>query len=225
MKERNTKAVLFDLDGTLIDTIEDITAALNAALVSEGLDPLSTDEGKSVVGRGLRNAIRGALALRGREAEEERVDVMFGVLTDHYRSHPVDFCRPYDHIHSLLEDLNASQIPIGVFSNKDDVLTKKIIGLVFPDISFVWVRGMRDDFPAKPDGAGLRKFCGKLGIGIESLLYVGDSEVDWKAAEDAGCPHVLVTWGFRSREELLGIDGVRLVDSVQELEDACHGIQ
>jgi phosphoglycolate phosphatase len=224
MQGKNIRAVLFDLDGTLVDTIEDIIAALNAALGDEGLEPLTVKQGKSVVGRGLRNAISKALQLRSVSVSAQRLDALFAVLTEYYRSHATDFCKPYEHIAPLLQSLNEKNIPIGVFSNKDDVLTKEIIAKVFPSVRFEWVRGMRDDFPSKPDKAGLLKFCGKIGISIESLLYVGDSEVDYQAAENAGCPHVLVTWGFRERSELMHIEGVHLVDSVKELEEACNGL-
>jgi phosphoglycolate phosphatase len=225
MQGKNIQAVLFDLDGTLIDTIEDIIAALNAALRDEGIGPLSVEQGKTVVGRGLRNAILKALQLHGQSVSPERLELLFEVLTEYYRAHATDFCKPYEGIEALLDSLNEKNIPIGVFSNKDDVLTKGIIAKIFPSIRFEWVRGMREDFPSKPDKAGLLKFCKKLDIPVETLLYVGDSEVDWQSAENAGCPHVLVTWGFRTKSELLNIDGVHLVDSVKELEEACNGLQ
>jgi phosphoglycolate phosphatase len=224
MQGKNIQAVLFDLDGTLIDTIEDIIAALNAALSDEGLAPLTVEQGKTVVGRGLRNAILKALQLCGVSVSPPRLDSLYGVLTEYYRAHATDFCKPYEGIAPLLQSLNEKNLPIGVFSNKDDVLTKEIIAKVFPSVRFEWVRGMREDFPSKPDKAGLLKFCKKIGISVDSLLYVGDSEVDWQAAENAGCPHVLVTWGFRKKSELLNIEGVHLVDSVKELEEACNGL-
>jgi phosphoglycolate phosphatase len=224
MQESRIQAVLFDLDGTLVDTIEDITAALNAALANEGLEPLTLEQGKRVVGRGLRNAIVGSLELYGRSVTESKMDVLFSILTEYYRAHATAYCRPYEGISDLLEDLQRKKIPIGVFSNKDDDLTKVIVAKMFPKVPFAWVRGMRSDYPRKPDPAGVFRFCEKLSVPVASLLYVGDSEVDWQTATNAGCQHVLVTWGFRKRIELLTIEGARLVDSVKELEDACNGL-
>ncbi|AEV30710.1 haloacid dehalogenase superfamily enzyme, subfamily IA [Sphaerochaeta pleomorpha str. Grapes] len=224
MQESRIQAVLFDLDGTLVDTIEDITAALNAALADEGLAPLTLEQGKKVVGRGLRNAIAGALELQGHKVTETRMDSLFSILTDYYIAHATVYCKPYEGISTLLEALNRKRIPLGVFSNKDDVLTKVIVKEMFPKIRFEWIRGMRSDFPRKPEPAGVLHFCKNLGLPVGSLLYVGDSEVDWQTAQNAGCLHVLVTWGFRKRSELLTIEGARLVDSVKELEDACNGL-
>ena len=224
MQESRIQAILFDLDGTLVDTIEDITAALNAALADEGLAPLTLEQGKKVVGRGLRNAISGALEMQGHSVSEARMDSLFSILTDYYIAHATVFCKPYEGIPRLLATLNERKIPVGVFSNKDDVLTKVIVDKMFPNVRFAWVRGMRSDFPRKPEPAGILYFCRNLELPVASLLYVGDSEVDWQTAENAGCLHVLVTWGFRKRSELLTIEGARLVDSVKELEDACNGL-
>ena len=225
MQKTKIQAILFDLDGTLVDTIEDITAALNAALSCEDLKPLTTQQCMTVVGRGLRNALSGAMALQNHSVSEERLDSLFAVLNAYYSTHATDHCKPYGGIAALLERLNRKSLPLGVFSNKEDDLTKTIVERMFPKIQFAWVRGMREDFPRKPDSAGLSFFCDIMGIPMESLLYVGDSEVDYQTSMNAGCSHVLVTWGFRSRGELEKIEGVRLIDSVKELEDTCYDLQ
>lgn len=225
MQDSATQAILFDLDGTLVDTIEDIRMAMNVALDAEKLEPLTTEMTKQVVGRGLRNALIAACTLRFRDVSQTRLNELYELMMGHYRMHYADKSRSYEGIPSLLKTLNDRNLPIGIFSNKEDGLTKAIVSKMFPSIQFVWVRGMRDDYPRKPDKSGVLRFIGKVGIEMQNLLYVGDSEVDYQTSVNAGCRHVLVTWGFRPKEELLTIPDAHLVDSVNELEDAIYGLQ
>ena len=125
----------------------------------------------------------------------------------------------------LLEALDRQDILLGVFSNKEDGLTREVVHTLFPHIRFAWIRGMRSDFPRKPDRAGLEHFARKEGLKIENLLYVGDSEVDYQTAVNAGCQHILVSWGFRPREDLAMLSASNLVDSVEELQEAISDLQ
>lgn len=225
MQKIPVQAVLFDLDGTLVDTIEDITDALNRALSLEDLPPLDIGMTKKVVGRGLRNALIGALQLCGKEFSSEHIDRMYASMMEHYRKNHCVKSKPYEGIVALLEDLDRRGIPLAVFSNKEDGLTKEVVRTLFPHIRFAWVRGMKDDFPRKPDRAGLEHFAKKVGLTVENLLYVGDSEVDYQTAVNAGCKHILVSWGFRRREDLVQLDASKLVDSVEELQEAINDLQ
>lgn len=225
MQKIPVQAVLFDLDGTLVDTIEDITDALNRALSLEDLPPLDIGMTKKVVGRGLRNALIGALQLCGKEFSSEHIDRMYASMMEHYRKNHCVKSKPYEGIVALLEDLDRRDIPLAVFSNKEDGLTKEVVRTLFPHIRFAWVRGMKDDFPRKPDRAGLEHFAKKVGLTVENLLYVGDSEVDYQTAVNAGCQHILVSWGFRQREDLARLSASTLVDSVKELQEAINDLQ
>jgi len=225
MQKQTVQAILFDLDGTLVDTIEDITDALNRALGLEGLPLLDVSMTKKVVGRGLRNALIGAVELFGEPFSSDHIDRMYDSMMAFYRKNHCVKSFAYEGILPLLEELDGKDIPLAVFSNKEDGLTKDVVRTLFPNIRFAWVRGMRSDFPRKPDTAGLRHFAKKLGLAVENLLYVGDSEVDYQTAVNAGCQHILVSWGFRPREELMLLKGSTVVDSVEELQEAINDLQ
>jgi len=225
MQKIPVQAVLFDLDGTLVDTIEDIKDALNRALALEDLPPLDIVLTKQVVGRGLRNALIGAAQLWGKDFTSDHIDRMYASMMEYYRKNHCVKSRPYEGVLSLLEDLDHKGIILAVFSNKEDGLTKEVVRTLFPHIRFAWVRGMKDDFPRKPDRAGLEHFAKKEGLTVEHLLYVGDSEVDYQTAVNAGCQHVLVSWGFRRREDLARLGTSNIVDSVKELQEAINDLQ
>lgn len=219
------KAILFDLDGTLVNTIEDIRFSLAHALAMEGLPSPSATLTKQVVGRGLSNALKGSLTWYGHQVDEERFLFLYQAMLLYYREHYAVYSHPYEGIEGLLQRLAKQNMQMGIFSNKEDGLTKRIVADLFPECPFVWVRGMQEGFPRKPDRSGVEYFCGKLGILPQELLYVGDSEVDWQTAHNAHCHHILVSWGFRPKDELLALKGAVVVDSVSELEDAICGIQ
>lgn len=219
MKKR-VEGVLFDLDGTLVNTIPDIATAINAALASEQLSPLDIEQVKSVVGRGLRNALRDALSLRDRTVSDGWLDELLDILMDTYAMHPMDDSRPYEGIPEFLQRLTDDSIAVGVLSNKADSLVQVIVKGLFPEIPFVMVEGMRSDKPRKPDPQGIREFARSLGMPVSQILYVGDSEVDWQTVRNL--PEVqagIVTWGFRSKEKLQASGVYPLLDTIGELEE------
>lgn len=214
------QGVLFDLDGTLVDTIPDIATALNAAVVDEGLAPLSIDQVKSVVGRGLRNALKDGLDIRGREVPDQRLDELLTKLMKTYTEHPVDYSRPYAGIEDFLLRLVDDGIAVGVLSNKADSLIQVIVSDLFPAIPFAMVEGMRSDRPRKPDPQGILAFARRIGAPLSRILYVGDSEVDWQTSRNVPEAQVaIVTWGFRSKEILQAGGVCSLIDTIGELEE------
>ncbi|AEC02240.1 HAD family hydrolase [Parasphaerochaeta coccoides] len=217
-------AVIFDLDGTLVNTIPDITAAINAALATAGAVPLDSDRVKQLVGRGLANALRGAMESSGLETGGELFSSCLSVLSDYYGRHPYDGSFPYPGILELLEKLQRDGVVLGVLSNKTDSLVADIIAALFPRVSFAFVRGQRLDRPMKPAPSALDDFFTLSGLDPADVCYVGDSEVDWQfASRFSGMGSVIVSWGFRSRKQLEEAGISCLADTITELEEAIYG--
>ncbi len=212
MKKQPIRAVLFDLDGTLLYTLEDIVASVNVPLVNRGLEPINIEECREIVGHGLRNAIETSFVRRGYKADEKELDQALIELQTYYKENPTKYCKPYDKINDTLKKID---IPFGIFSNKDDKIVKQIVPIVFPGIKFDFVCGAKDGI-LKPNGSRVIEFSNKVGIDVSQMLYVGDSEVDYKTAVDAKSQVLLVTWGYRDKEELVKFE-VPTVDSVEDL--------
>lgn len=219
------KAILFDLDGTLVDTIEDIRLSLASALELESLPAPSATLTRQAVGRGLMNALKDVLAAYNHPVDESRLALLYETMISYYRSHYAVYSKPYEGIVELLVRLSEEGVLLGVFSNKEDGLTKSIVSTLLPSLPFVWVRGLKEGMPRKPDRSGIDYFCRTYAISNEQLLYIGDSEVDYQTAQNAQCPNILVSWGFRPKEGLMKLDDAVIVDTVQELEETIHDLQ
>ena len=212
MKNFSIKAVLFDLDGTLLYTLDDITTATNIPLIKRGLSPITVEECRETVGNGLRNTVKGCMSKRNYEASEEEIDIALSELQEYYRVNHSTFSKPYEKIIEFLQNL---EIPFGILSNKDDDIVKQIIPKVFPNVSFDYVAGSKDGI-IKPMPNKVFEFCKQFNIKPENLLYVGDSEVDYKTAVNANSQVTLVTWGYRNKEDILKLNALT-VDTVDQL--------
>ena len=193
------KAVVFDLDGTLVDSLADIAAAVNATLLDHGRRPHPLEAYQAMVGWGLKQLLVTASSdhpLGPRELEE----AYQGVLT-RYRAHPVAQTRAYSGIATLLSGLSG-RIPLGVLSNKEDGMTKTIVSTLFPDVAFGLVWGARLGTPHKPDPTALVEMLEGWGIEPEHCAYLGDSEVDMETATRAGAIACGASWGFRTEDQL-----------------------
>ncbi len=221
------KCVIFDLDGTLLDTMEDIRHAVNYALSAFEGSPISGDECRRYVGRGLRNAlVRAVAADRSIHLQsDEELDFMYSLLMGYYRNHPAVYARPYDGIPELLEDLQRRGIRMGVLSNKRDELVKAIVSDKFPSIRFSAVIGQADGIPLKPDRRAFDHALSAIGADIRDVLYIGDSEVDAETADNASAARIIVSYGFRSDEELRsrGIEPLPHVPSYDDIVRAYDG--
>ncbi len=216
-KNSRYKGVLFDLDGTLLDTITDITYALNSGLSLAQVEPITSAEGKDFVGRGLTNALRGALESRGKDVAPERLEELVGEVMRAYRRHPYRNSTPYEGIEELLTDLSKEGIVLGVLSNKADSLVQPIIKGVLGHHPFAFIRGAKEGWTSKPGPDGVYAFSQQVGCDPNQLLLVGDSEVDYYTAEAAQIDVAIVTWGFRSRKNLEEVGCSNLYDTVDEL--------
>lgn len=213
------KLVIFDLDGTLLDTIEDITNALNHALSSCGCRTVSLQESRKLVGNGISNLLRDALP------PECKSDEMHAAMKDafmpYYIEHMSDCTKPYAGIPEVLERLSSEGVALAVASNKFQKGTEELVKRFFGDISFVKVLGQREGFPIKPDaGVVFEAMEAVPGIQKDEVLYCGDSDVDIKTGNNAGVKTLGVTWGFRTQEQLEAHNPWKIINEVSEIADS-----
>lgn len=192
-------AVIFDLDGTLLNTLGDLRAATNHALEVRGLPPRSMEEIRQFIGNGIRLLICRAMPEGTPEAE---IDAALDDFKAYYAAHIHDRTVPYDGIPQLLTALRKRGVKVAVLSNKIDSASQQLIEYFFPGKTDV-VFGEHVGVPRKPDPTSCRMVMQQLGVQPEQVLYVGDSGTDMQTAKNAGLYAVGVTWGFRSKEVLL----------------------
>ena len=192
-------AVIFDLDGTLLNTLGDLRAATNHALEVRGLPPHSMEEIRQFIGNGIR-----VLTCRAKPegTPEAEIDAALDDFKAYYAAHIHDRTVPYDGIPQLLTALRKRGIKVAVLSNKIDSASQQLIEYFFPEKTDV-VFGEHVGVPRKPDPTSCRMVMQQLGVQPEQVLYVGDSGTDMQTAKNAGLYAVGVTWGFRSKEVLL----------------------
>lgn len=199
-------AVLFDLDGTLLDTLDDLAASVNAALAAFSLPMRTREEVRRFVGNGAERLIR--LALPGEETDPPAEEVL-RVFRSHYNAHCLDRTRPYD---GILEALRQLHMPAAIVSNKPDSAVKPLCARFFPGVPAF---GETADCPRKPAPDML--FRGLEALGADRCVYVGDSEVDILTARNAGMPCLSVLWGFRDKETLEAAGGTVFCRTPEEL--------
>ncbi len=211
-----TKLIIFDLDGTLLDTIEDLGNACNYALKKCGFPERDMSEYNSLVGRGIYNLFRKALPP---EADgDEYVMKMKEFFIPYYDMHKTDRTRPYKGIPELLEKISASGIKLAIASNKYQDGTEKLAEKFFREYKFEAILGQRDGMPIKPDPEIVYEAMQAAGIEDKSdVVYVGDSDVDMITGNNAGVRTIGVTWGFRTKEELLLHSPWKTADSPEQI--------
>lgn len=213
-----TKLAIFDLDGTLIDTIEDLGTAVNHALGLRGLALHSMAEYKDMVGHGVRNLVKDALAgSLGRKPEDALVDSALADFVDYYVAHIDVHTRPYPGIQALLSKLQGKGLKLAVASNKFQEGAEKLVKEFFPDIRFVAVLGNSPELPLKPDAAVVQLVLDKAGVSREEAVFVGDSATDMKTAANGGVRSIGVSWGFRPRTDLEQSGAMDIADSAEQL--------
>lgn len=192
--------VIFDLDGTLINSIKDLGVATNVALEKNGFPKHPLEAYPMYVGNGVNKLIERALPENQRnEAMIKKIRVDF---TEYYDQHNIDYTHPYDGILELLQHLQDNGIDIAVASNKYDAAVKAIVTALFPTIKFAAIEGQKEGVPVKPDPSIVFEILAATQAKKQDVLYVGDSGVDMETARRACVDSVGVTWGFRSVEEL-----------------------
>jgi len=214
-------AVLFDLDGTLLDTLADIAHSANRVLAGLGYPTHDIDAYRQFVGEGLFVLFRKALP-----AEVDPDEVMSrcakGFRVSYGREWNVR-TRPYDGILELLDALTARQVEMAVLSNKPDAFTKRCVREYLSEYQFRLVLGQRDGIPRKPDPAGALEIVDAVGVPADEFLYLGDSAIDMNTAAAAGMHAVGALWGFRSLEELQQSGAQAVIHRPSELLDLLDG--
>ena len=208
------KLAIFDMDGTILDTLEDLQASLNFALERNGLPQRSLEEVRRFVGNGIRKLVeRGCPAGTSSELQE----AVLKALLEHYQQHGTEHTRPYEGIHALLEALRKCGIRTAVVSNKADFAVQEFSRVYFPGL-FDFVTGERAEVRKKPAPDMVDRALEALNIARDEAVYIGDSEVDFQTATNAQMACVLVAWGFRGRAflETLG-PSCSVVDRPEEI--------
>ena len=191
------KAVLFDLDGTLTDTLVDIADAMNRALRLHGLPEWPVEAYRYLVGNGAK-----VLSERCVRERQELSAAVRQTYQAYYETHNLVQTKPYEGVPELLHALHERGVGLAVFSNKPDADTKAVVRHFFPEIPFAVVRGQVEGVPVKPDPTGALAVADEMGLAPGDFLYLGDTAVDMECALAAGMHPVGALWGFRTEEEL-----------------------
>ena len=211
------KLVIFDLDGTLLNTIEDLGQAANYALERNGYATHSMASYPYFVGNGVRRLMTRVLPEDARD--DETVERVLGDVLEFYDEHCTDSTKHYNGMPELLQDLRDMGVEMAVASNKYQRAVDKIIPYYFPEITFVAVEGHREGVNVKPDPSVLFSILSQAHVAKADCLYVGDSGLDMETARRAGVDSVGVTWGFRSKKELVECYADVIVNNPVEILD------
>lgn len=208
------KGIIFDLDGTLVNSLEDISDAMN--IVLKGLDyPTHTYETyQYFIGSGLRNLV--SKALPATNNSDEQIEICFECMINEYREICTLKTKPYDGIVELLKNLTSQNIKMAVFSNKADELTKKIASEIFPN-HFDTAVGLSTETLKKPNPFEAIEISKSWNLNTEEILFVGDSDIDMQTAINANMYPVGVTWGYRTEEELKASGAKVILNNASEL--------
>jgi phosphoglycolate phosphatase len=194
------KAVLFDLDGTLLDTLEDLGNASNRVLQSQGFPTHPINAYRYFVGDGAKTLIHRILPENQRN--EEMIERCLNIFREDYGQNWNIRTRPYDGVPEMLDTLQAKELKLSILTNKPHEFTIHCVSSLLPDWHFDIVYGQRDGVPRKPDPAGAIEIAENLHIPPEEFLYLGDTGTDMRTAVAAGMHPVGVLWGFRQKKEL-----------------------
>jgi len=211
--------VMFDLDGTLLDTLADLTAAGNYALTAVGRPTYSLDDYRTLVGQGVRQLFVDALGPDHQDLLEESITQ----FKRYYADHRFDTTAPYAGIDAMLDDLSTAGAKLAVLSNKPHEATVDVVGRYFPLVRWSAIRGYKDGTPPKPEPDSAREVLATVGYPPQRWVYVGDTKVDMLTGKAAGMYTVGVAWGFRSVQELRDNGADAIIQTPAQLVDLVLG--
>ena len=215
------QTAVFDIDGTLLDSLCDLHLSINAVLAAHDMPTHSLDDVRRFVGNGIRKLVERAVPAGTDDAQR---DAVYEDFCAHYAAHCEDHTGPYAGIPELLAHLRAAGVRLAVVSNKGDFAVQELVTRQFPDTF--------DAILGENEAAGIRKkpapdmveaALARMGASRDGLVYIGDSEVDVQTAANVGCPCVSCTWGFRGVDELIAAGATTFVDTPDELERVLLG--
>jgi phosphoglycolate phosphatase len=211
------KACMFDLDGTLCNTLNSIAYFANSALRDHGYNIIPEEKYKFLVGNGADKLIRRMLKESIGSYTEDQVAPLRKTYDDYYESEPSKFVTVYPGMIETITSLKQNGIKTAVISNKPDDMTKAVINAMYPEGSFDHIQGKLDCFPTKPDNKAPLFILSKLSIEPEACLYIGDTDVDMKTGHNAGMKTVGVVWGFRGRDELVRNNADYIAEKAEDI--------
>ena len=210
------QAAIFDMDGTLINSLEDLADSVNEALKYYGLPPHTLEEYRYFVGNGARKLIERSLP-KEKANDSDFVSEVLKYYDGCYERHLTNKTKPYEGILEMLKTLQDKKIPLGVCTNKQQFAADKIIQVMFPADMFGAVIGDQKGLPRKPDPTKVLKIAAKFNVNPKQVAYFGDTSVDMETAHNAGFLSIGVTWGFRPESELIESGAEILINHPSEL--------
>ncbi|MHC4562446.1 MAG: HAD family hydrolase [Planctomycetota bacterium] len=208
-------AVCFDLDGTLLDTLEDLADSMNRALGRFDLPAHSVDAYRHFVGNGMSALVRRAAPPAC--DDEQLTEKLMAAMREEYGKRWAEKTRPYEGVPAMLDALTAKGVPMAILSNKPHDFTQLCVAELLPHWNFARVWGVSEDAPAKPDPTAAKRLSEELSVPLEEFLYVGDTNTDMETATAAGMFPLGVLWGFRDANELLAHGAKKLIAHPSEL--------
>jgi phosphoglycolate phosphatase len=208
------KLVIFDLDGTVLDTIGDLANAVNVALEMHSFPTHSVEQVRKMVGNGVANLISRATP---NGTSDEKCAEVLADFKAYYRDHVNDITKPYDGILALLKALKDAGVKVGINSNKYDAALQNLCRIHFDGL-YDYAVGESEVTPKKPDPTAARRIMEAMGAAPEETIYIGDSNVDLNTAANAGIDSAWVSWGFRKLDEMEGCEITRAFDKAEDLQ-------
>jgi phosphoglycolate phosphatase len=209
------KAIIFDLDGTLLDTVTDLADSMNASLAEAGFPVHSREEYIAMIGSGLRSLV--SLALPPGSRVYDSVERVLAVMNRVYPARMTDATRPYPGIPGLLDEISSRGIPKAILSNKPEAMTIEIVKKLLGKWSFDLIIGSSARFPKKPDPKAALAIAESFGIRPGRMIFIGDSPIDVQTARNAGMIPVCVAWGYGDHDEMMKLGLKELIDTPEEL--------
>jgi phosphoglycolate phosphatase len=208
-------AAIFDMDGTILNTLDDLADAANYALSANGMPVRTTDEVRCFVGNGVRKLIERAVPAG---TDVSGIDKVYADFSSYYAGHCADRTQPYEGIKEMLAVIRSAGMKTAVVSNKDDYAVQTLARVYFPAL-FDAVAGVHEGIKKKPAPDTVFEVMKRLDVTKEQCMYIGDSEVDIQTSQNVGIPCISVSWGFKGRDFLEEHGAYMIVDMVSELTD------